>query len=221
MAFPHLLRALWRRWPVVLAGMIVTAAAGILAVQQDGTYWSRTNLVFLAPSSTLFPNSLKTSSEDLIITAGLVAKRINGPDTVVKYASPDVTMIGTPDSGSSYWLRLPDSGGQWAPSFSDQFLILEVRAPSREEVAAIQDKVVARVRSELNAMQREQGVAPVNDITLTVTPRPATIYHVTGSRLRALGMIAAVGTGITVAVVVALEIRARRGQLLPDVRALA
>lgn len=214
MSFRHLLRALVRRWPILLVGALCTAAVGFVAVRADGVYWSRTNLVFLAPSSKMYPNSLKTRSEDLIITAGLVAKRVNGPAAVEKYSSTDATIIGIPDTGSPFWLRLPDTGGQWSPNFADQFLILEVVGDSPEEVQQIQDDVVARARFELNAMQREQFVDPVNDITFTVAPEPPVIYHVRGNRVRALGMTAALGGGITLATVVALEYRSRRNMLL-------
>lgn len=217
MALSHLVRALLRRWPILVIGALCTASVGLVAVRADGVYWSRTNVVFLAPSSTLYPNALKTRSEDLIITAGLVAKRINGPAAVEKFSSVDATMIGVPRTDSPFWLRLPDTGGQWSPNFADQFLILEVVGDSPEEVRAIQDEVVERARFELNAMQREQLVDPVNDITLTVAPDPAIVFHVTGNRIRALGMIGALGMGVTLAVVIALEYRSRRDLLLePD-----
>ncbi|MCR2785002.1 MULTISPECIES: hypothetical protein [unclassified Microbacterium] len=216
MALAQLFRVFLSRWPAVVIGALCTAGAMLGVLGAEGAYWSRTSLVFLAPSSELFPNSLQTRSEDLIITAGLVAKRVNGPDKVQKFASTETTLVGIPGTTDGVWLRLPDSGGQWAPSFADQFLLLDVMGDSADEVRAKQLAVIDRAREELDLMQREQNVDPVNDITLKVAPETPPVFHVTGSRIRSLGMTAAVGLGATLAAIVALEQRSRRIRLPDD-----
>lgn len=203
------LRAIVRRWPIVLIGALLTAAAGFAVVREDGTYWTRSELVFMAPSSALFPNSLQTRSEDLIITAGLVGKLVTGPDRALKYASIDVSIIGTPQD-ADYWLRLPDTGGQWAPNFGDQLLLLDVVGDSPEAVEELHDEVVAQVRTELEGIQREQGVAAVNDITMQVSPETVVVHHVEGSRVRALAMTGLIGVAVTGAAIVLVELRASR-----------
>lgn len=215
MALLQTLKAIARFWPVAVVGVLLTCVAAGVALRDTSVYWSRTNIVFLAPSSTLYPNSLKTLSEDLVITAGIVAKRVNGPDRVLKYASTDPTIIGVPPDGTDYWLRLPDTGGQWSVGYNDQLLLLDVKGNSIDEARRTRDEVIARVRDELNLMQREHGVAPVNDITVTVAPAPPVLARATGSTTRALGMIAVLGGGATLAAVALLEHRRlRREQLL-------
>ena len=89
-----LVTATVRRWPILLAGAVLTAVIAYAAVSDDGVYYTRTELVLLAPSSTDYPNTLKTKSGSLVVTAGLLAKRMMGPGEPAKYASPDVTLIG-------------------------------------------------------------------------------------------------------------------------------
>lgn len=198
-----------RRWPIVLGGAICTAAVAFAAIQDDGVYWTRTQVVFLAPPSELYPNSLETRSESLVITAGLVAKEINGPGKVTKYGSSDVSLVGL-GVRRGWSVRLPDSGGQWAPNFSEQVLIAEVVGETVEEVEHDQEALFELIAGELYDMQRDMGVAPVNDVTVTVAPESTVIYHVSGSRSRAVGMAGMLGAGATVAGLFTLEMRARR-----------
>lgn len=209
MSIREFLRAIVRRWPIVLIGAVLTAAAAVAVLREDGTYWTRSELVFMAPSSALFPNSLQTRSEDLIITAGLVGKLVTGPDRTLKYSSTDVSIIGTPHE-ADYWLRLPDTGGQWATNFGDQLLLLDVVGDSPEAVEELHDDVVAHVRAELEAIQSAQGVAAVNEITMQVSPETIVVHQVEGSRIRALAMTGVIGVAVTGAAVMLLELRASR-----------
>jgi hypothetical protein len=204
-----LIRAALRRWPVLLAGAVATLGLVYTTTLDDGVYWSRTQVVFLAPTSQAYPNALRTKSEDLIITAGVVAKAVSGSDKVTKYASPDATLVGE-GMRDGWSIRLPDTGGQWAPSFFEQVLYVEVVAATAEEVAARQEEIVAQIAAELDRLQRDAGVAPGNDITVTVAPESTVVHRVGGSRLRAAGMTGLLGAGATFAVIAVVETRARR-----------
>ncbi|WP_199245802.1 hypothetical protein [Leifsonia sp. AG29] len=202
-------RACLRRWPIVLVGLLCTVLAGYLAISDKGVYYTRTQLVFLAPSSTYYPNTLATQSEDIIDTAGVVAKRITGPGQQTKYASPDVTLIGI-GIRDGWSLVVPDTGGQWGTNFESQILNLDIVAPDRATVERRQTDLIERVKKELDAIQREKHVAPINDITVTTAPRSTVIYHVGGSRPRALGMALVLGLGVTAGAVIAVEGISRR-----------
>lgn len=204
-----LIRAAVRRWPVLLAGAAVSLGLVWTTTLDDGVYWSRTQVVFLAPTSKAYPNALRTTSEDLIITAGLVAKAVSGPAKVTKYASPDATLIGE-GTRDGWSIRLPDTGGQWAPNFAQQVLYVEIAAPTAEEVGARQDEIIGQIEDELARLQSDAGVAPVNEITVTTAPESTVVHHVQGSRIRAAGMTALLGASATFALIAALETRARR-----------
>lgn len=209
MALWELIRAALRSWPVVVAGAVVTLVAAYGTTLDDGVFWSRTQVVFLAPASTAYPNTLRTTSEDIIITAGVVAKAVAGPDKVTKYASPDATLVG--EGVRDGWsVRLPDTGGQWATHFAQQVLYVEVVAATAQEVEARQALLVSRITGELHELQRGAGVAPVNEITVTVAPESTVVHHVHGSSARSVGMVGVLGVAATCAALGIVEAR-RRG----------
>lgn len=209
MAFGELLGAILRRWPIVLIGAIVTVAAAAGVLSDKGVYFTRTELVFLAPTSAANPNALRTQSDDVIVMAGLVARTLNGPGQITKFASPDVTLIGM-GVRDGWMVRLPDTGGQWATNFATQRLVLDIVGPTRDAVVARQGELTQAVDDTLLALQRERGVAPINDITAIVAPETTIVYQVGGSRPRALGMTAVLGIGVTLAAVMLWERRATR-----------
>ena len=154
-------------------------------LSDKGVYYTRTQIVFLAPSSSFYPNTLATQSEDIIDTAGVVAKKVTGPDPETKYASPDVTLIGI-GIRDGWSLVVPDTGGQWGTNFQSQILNLDIVAPDRATVLQRQTTMLRRVQDEL-ANFSERHVEPINDITMTTAPRSTVIYHVGGSRPRCWG----------------------------------
>ena len=205
----NLVRAALRRWTVLVAGAVATLGLMYSTTLDDGVFWSRTQVVFLAPPSTDYPNSLRTTSEDLIITAGVVAKSISGPDAVTKYASPDATLVG--EGVRDGWsIRLPDTGGQWAPHFAEQVLYVEVVSATADQTATRQGEIVAQIAEELDRLQRDARVAPVNDITVTVAPESTVVHQVKGSRARSVGMAGVLGAAATLTAIAVLEARGRR-----------
>lgn len=208
MTFWELIKVLWRYWYLVVIGAVCTVAVGLSASSQDGVYFTRTTIAFRAPTSELHPNSFRTQSEDVIDTAGVVAKRVTGPGKVTKFSTPDVTIVGL-GVLDGWSLRLPDTGGQWATNFSTQALVLDVVGPSPEIVRARQQDLIGRVQSELLALQDAADVKPSNHITAVPAPDTTVIYYVTGSRPRVLAMTAILGICVTVAIVLAVDRRRR------------
>lgn len=201
------LRAAVRRWPVLVAGLALTVGTMAFVHEDRSVYWTRTDLVFLAPTSTQFPNALRTTSADLIVTAGLIAKKMNGPARTLKFTSPDVGLIG--DGVHDGWsVRLPDTGGQWAPNFADQILIVEVDGPDARTVAARRSRLVRRAQQILTGLQVERKVPPRSRISIVESPGHAITYRVGGSPPRALLMTGLLGVGTTVVLVLVVDARA-------------
>lgn len=211
----ELVRVMVRYWPIVLVGAVCTAGCGLLAISGQGVYFTRTSIAFHAPSSDLNPNSFRTQSEDVIDTAGLIAKRVGGAGRVTKFSSTDVTLVGL-GVRDGWSLRLPDTGGQWATNFATQSLILDVVGPSPEIVQTRQDDIILQVQTQLDQMQKDAGVRPVNYITATPAPASTVIYYVNGSRSRALAITAVLGIALTIAVVLAVDRRRRRREKAPS-----
>jgi hypothetical protein len=212
MTFWELCRVLRRHWPIVLVGAVCTIGAGVVAISDDGVYFTRTNIVFQAPTSTDYPNAMRTQRDDVIVTAGVVAKRVTGPGRVTKFASPEVTIVGL-GMRDGWSIRLPDTGGQWAPNFPVQMLTLEVVGPSREIVQERQHDLIQRVQQELYRLQHDAGVNPRSYITAVPAPEFSVVFNVSGNKPRALGMIAVLGVGLTIAVVLAVDRMRRRREV--------
>lgn len=96
----------------MLVGIVLTMAAGLLAVQDRTVFWTRAEVIFLVPQNEYNPNALRAASESVVITAGAVAKSVLGPDEVTKYSSSDVTLVGT-GVREGWSISQPDTGGQW------------------------------------------------------------------------------------------------------------
>ncbi|WP_454295830.1 hypothetical protein [Salana multivorans] len=199
-------------------GLLLTAIACYQAISGPPTYWTRTEVVFLTPSSAANPNSLRTRSEDVIITAGAVAKVINGATPPQKYASPEVNLIGTTTATEAVSISLPDTGGQWAPHFTHQLLVVEAKAPSPERAEQLRDTAIEAIENTLDRMQREAGVASVNDMTAVESPESPVVVEVRPSRMRALAMTGLLGLWMTVVAATTVS-RGRPAWLEPPIRA--
>jgi hypothetical protein len=212
-----LFSALVRRWYVVVAAGLCAALATSYAVSHEGVYYSRVEVVFLAPSSELYPNSLMTASSDIVMTAGVVANLINGTRTDPKMASPSATIVGR-GVVDGHSVRLPDTGGQWAPEFSRQVLDVQVVGDSvegvRGEILALVDEIVA----VLDALQEEAGVIEQDRIRTDPILTTPTVSYMPGARRRAVGMILVLSVALTLTVVSYLERRAGRDPSSPRPR---
>lgn len=202
--------ALVRRWPIVLVGIALTVGLAAVAASPTPVYHARTEMVLLAPPSARYPNELVTQTESLIVTAGLVAIRINGTEAPMKFGDPLVNPVGAPSSTGDVWVQLIDTGGQWVANFDDQVLLLDAVASSPEEAEALLAETAGRVQQALADEQEAFGVDDANRITARMSPERPAVTPVTGSPMRAAGMTIALGGLLTLSAVVLLECRASR-----------
>ncbi|NTW42500.1 MAG: hypothetical protein HGA44_21935 [Cellulomonadaceae bacterium] len=203
-----LLRASVKRWYVILVAVAVGLVASLAALDVPGVYWSRAEVTFLAPTSAINPNALKTTSTDLIVAAGAVARRVNGNITWNQMSDPAATIVGQGEL-DGWVVRLPDYGGQWSTVYSRQVLDVEVSGATPELVRERQRAVLSRIDEELDGLQA--GVRASDLITTTVVPAEPSVYYIRGSAVRALAMIWILCAGGAFAAVHMLELRARPG----------
>ena len=190
------MRSRWRWWCVVAIGLVVTTVCLQLVREREGVYFTRTEVVFLAPTSTTYPNALRTQSEDIIDTAGAVAKLVSGTVTAPKYSSPDATLVGV-GVRDGWSITLPDTGGQWGSDYSSQDLMVDIVSPDRSVVVERQERLTRAIRVRLKELQDGLGVKPINQITAIVAPESAVIYYVAGDKRRAMVMTFVLGVGAT------------------------
>lgn len=201
------LQALVRRWYVLLGAVLIGVLASYVAVTAEGAYWSHAEVTFLAPTSAINPNALRTTSSDLIIAAGAVAKRVNGNATWNQMADPAATIVGQ-GILDGWQVKLPDHGGQWSRVYPRQVLDIQVSGPTADAVRVRRAELIERIDAELAGLQ--EGVAPSDLITTAVVPATPSISYMHGSKVRALAMIwVLVGVGVLAAIQI-LEPRSAR-----------
>ena len=199
--------AIRRRWYVLVLGILCTGLALLSLRFQEPVYYSRGTAYFLAPASEIYPNRLQTTSLDLVVTAGVVAKKINGTALTTKTASWQVTLVGRGIYDGTM-IKLPDNGGQWSNSFDTQALDVQVAAPTPQEVRARQAVIFKRITDELKTIQDAARVPTVDRINIEVPATPI-ILQMTGERRRAQVMITALGGALTLLIIGMIERRSR------------
>lgn len=207
MTFWDLLLACRRRWVVVVVGVVLTAGGLVMIERESGVYWAQSNVIFLAPTSSRFPNSLNTGSESLIMTAGIVANVVHGDQDVTATSSSSVSIV---DMGihEGTLIRLPSVGGQWAKNFSQPVLDVEAAAATPEEVRSEMNALLEAINATLAQMQDQAGVDEFNRMTTQVSPDSIDVQYRQGDRRRAVMMCVILGVALTLSAVVVVDRRA-------------
>lgn len=210
-------QAIGRRWFILLAFLMLTAGGAFAAVEADPVYWTRVDVVLLAPTSAENQNSLSTTNESLVDFAGIVERQLNGNQIPPRFSASTATLYGA-GVRDGYKVVLKNDGAQWNNSFRQPVLTVEVVGASQAGVETRLNGVVSRIDALVQSRQTDAAVPAAAMITTLQSPSPASITRIGGSRMRSLGAISLLGviTGIatTLAVdrgMIALGVRRRRG----------
>lgn len=202
-----ILSSVMHRWYIVLGVVLVGIVASHAVVSAAGVYWSRAEVTFLAPASATNPNTLTTRSSDLIVTAGTVARLVNGNIMWNKLADPAATLVGE-GIYDGWAVRLPDYGGQWSSVYSRAVLDVQVTGPDEESVRTQQGVLLAEIDEQLDALQ--EGIPERDRVTTTVVPADPAIYYISGRTTRALAMVWVLCGAGALAVASMLDVPAKR-----------
>src|SRR5882757_1133612 len=197
-----------RGWTIGTIGVLITCAVAMFLTHRPATYWSRTQVLFVAPLSKVNPNGLEITPSSLIATAGVVAKLVDHSDSSTRVVSEGVTLVGE-GIKHGYSVTVPNSGGQWANNFTQSVLDVQVVGSSEAEVSTTVNQLVVRIKRALTTIQREAHVAAVNLVRTQSTPPEPPIYRQHGSHIRAGLATLLLGFGLTAAAVVAARRRYR------------
>jgi hypothetical protein len=193
-----------RFWPVALVGLLTSVCAGVWIAHRPGVYYEQINVIFIMPATPDSGNALQNGSDNLIRTAGLVARLVtndwSGPEPV----SDSATLLGE-GVRSGYSVRLPNAGGQWAYNFDKPQLNVEVVGTTPAEVRSTMTQVLARVNGTLAGLQDSQSVRPSLRIQTRLSPPSASVEYVTGSRARTFAVTVVLELALTLAALFALE----------------
>jgi hypothetical protein len=194
---------------VIVVGLAATMLA-LYAVQSTRpVYYSRAESVFLVPSSFLVENTLQVRGYDLVITAGVVAKRVNGMDALPKASTMEASSVDRNVLDGTL-ITLPDHGNQWAPYYDTGALKIEVSAPTAELARERMERAFDRIAAELDEVQDELGVRPRERVTVQRSVAVPVVHTLGGRPRSAQVMTIVLGLSMTLTGVGLLELRARR-----------
>lgn len=192
------LRAMARRWYLVLAVFAIAAGALVYFAMDGGTYSTKTIVTFrLAESATLATDN-GTDSESVVAFAGAVAAQINRGRPTPRYSSTDAPFYGA-GVREGVLVGLRDEGSQWAPSFDSALIEIQIVGRTSRWVEDQQAAILTEIGRAVDAQQVTVGRAD-NRLTASVEPLTKRIDYITYSRSTVL---AAVGAMIAAAVIVA------------------
>jgi hypothetical protein len=220
MTLVQALRALGRRWYVVLVGAMLTAAAALAATQVGGVYTARTEVRFVPPVGwAVAGNTFTDSAASLVGFARLVEQTMTDGVGGQVFAAPETPLYGS-GARDAAMIYVPNFGGQWAPNYNQPEIVVDVVGASPGEVDERVRALTARVAEVVDERQDEMGVAADQRITTYANPAVPEVSYAGANRTRALAGIAILGAGLSVAAALVTDRVLRRRQAVAAARAV-
>jgi uncharacterized protein involved in exopolysaccharide biosynthesis len=177
-----------RRWYLILAGALLTAAAASPTVHTEDRYLASEVLMIQPPVSEYAPNPVTGLYPSIAVTAAAVANRLNTSDSQEMFANKGVT--------GTYKFEPRNTGTRQQP----RYVIgsMSITNISTDEKAGLRSLAILRTtyEQELKQMQDEYNVKKGLRITvaLLVPPTSTLLTHSPLRSLVGLGLLGAVGT---------------------------
>ena len=186
------------RWPVMLAGVLLTLVVCVVTWRAPGVYWASTKVHLLVPATAQQPNQLAPDNSAAIPLAGLIQTEINRGNPPREATSPDVTLV---DEGiyDGWSVLLPDTGGQWATNFEGSSLIVQASGPSAEVVQSRMYGLIAQITRLVAAREDAAHVPGAARVDFIMSPPVVAVQYSNGHRSRAVAIIMLLGVGLSLA----------------------
>lgn len=190
-----LLRIILRRWYVVAACLAVVGWVCGVLVDTGRTYWVQAQVVFVEPGVGSVTSGNDGVTPSLINFAGIVQRKVAHEGNPVELPSTNATLYGS-GVRDGYSISLPNTGNQWATSFSKPLLAIQVTGGSQEEVRDTLAEVLAQVKQTALDLQSQTGAAPETYIGVEASPAAPDVLDVGSTPLgMQKGLAAIIGVG--------------------------
>lgn len=210
-----ILRAMLRRWYVVLVVVLSAVYLTTTFVRDSGCYITDTVVTFTLPAmSPLQPDNGSTDS-NVIAFASAIADEVSSGGAQALYATADAPSYGA-GVRQGIWVGVPNTGGQWSTSFSTAAIEIQIVGRTAAWVRQQQHAALARIDA---ASRFRQSAARTRHVSMTIEPLSTEVSHILPTRSDRLMAFAAIGVGTFIAVVMAsltteaLMVRAGRQRL--------
>lgn len=190
-----LFRAILRRWYVAAVCLVLVAWACMVLMGMGRTYWTQSQVVFVEPGVGSVTNVNDGVAPSLINFAGIVQRKVAYEGDAVELPSTNSTLYGS-GIRNGYSISLPNTGNQWAVSFSKPMLAIQVTGSTPEEVRRTLAAVLAHVERAAAGLQSDSSAAPETYIGVEASPAAPDIIDVGGTPVgRQKGLAAVIGVG--------------------------
>lgn len=190
-----LLQIILRRWYVAIACLAAVMWVCLVLGQTGRTYWVQAQIVFVEPGGGSVSNVNDGVAPSLINFAGIVQRKVSGDGEPVQLPSSNATLYGS-GVRRGYSITLPNTGNQWATSFSKPVLAIQVTGDSPEAVNQTLAEVVGQVKQAAFDLQSDTGARPNTFIGVDASPAAPDIVDVGSTplgRAKALAVMAGIG----------------------------
>ncbi|WP_224164406.1 hypothetical protein [Arthrobacter sp. StoSoilA2] len=141
----------------------------------DPVYWTQADVTFVAPDREPAYWIPGGNYGPLVDFAAMVERRVNSSSPTNGLVLSRGTLYGA-GVRDGYSVTLPNSGGQWAKSFSRPVLTVQVVDSSADRVNESLARVINRINTVTLELQRELGVRSNLITTVTSPSSPEIIF---------------------------------------------
>lgn len=189
MTIRELMRAVLRRWYVLVVAIVLAVAGGYLLHRNAGVYTTQTVVSFMLPDKTSLSQNSGLDDASVIAFAGTVAQEVNDGRAPARYSTDDAPFYGA-GVRKGILVTIPDAGNQWVSSYLRAEVELQIVGPTEEWVTSTQKAILEKVTQVAEAQQ--VGVEPASSrIQTSVVPLTLRVFHIIPSRTAEIAALVA------------------------------
>ena len=193
-----------RRWYLALGSVVLMLPALFAAGTATGVYYSKTDVLFVAPRLTVSGNVLQEDPTQTLAFASIVAHRFNVSEGNSVPRSTSAPLYGS-GIRSGHLVYIPSSGGQWQLSYSRPVITVEIVGGSADEVAAERQQILDRISSLVRDSQQELGINPAANIITEPAPSLEFVAYVDVRNTAAILALAVLTIGLAAGIPLSVD----------------
>lgn len=193
------LKACARRWYVLLAGLLVTAAAAYVAAGPTVVYSTATTVNIMEPDAGKVRIVGVFNPSELDV-ANVLTARVNGGVHTPLASDPDVTLESIGILQGSH-AQIRNVGGQWLSQVTEPLVAVQAVGPTEQSARSQLNAKVADVGTQLTQLEDQLKVPTKQRLELSTNPSQPTVTREVTSHGRALVGYGLFGLGLTLCAV--------------------